>query len=92
MIFQPSDTTYIEKERKKSRKLRSTSWWKNKLSKQICYFCKKKFPISQLTMDHLIPLVRGGKSIKNNIVVSCKSCNSQKQYETIIDQRLKNLK
>ncbi len=92
MTFYPSDTAHIKKEREKARKLRSTSWWKNKISKQLCYFCKKKFSKTQLTMDHLIPLVRGGKSIKNNIVVSCKSCNSQKKYETIVDQRLKKLK
>ena len=92
MIFHPSDTAHIKKERGKARQLRATSWWKSKLNKQICYFCQKKFPKSQLTMDHLIPLVRGGKSIRNNLVVSCKSCNSQKKYETIVDQRLKGLK
>jgi len=31
-------------------------------------------------MDHIIPLIRGGKSTKNNIVAACKSCNSKKKY------------
>ena len=92
MVFQPSDATHIKKEREKARKLRSTSWWRKKLNEQLCYFCKKKYSTSELTMDHLIPLVRGGKSVKNNIVTACKSCNSQKKYETIVDQRLKSLK
>ena len=31
-------------------------------------------------MDHLIPLVRGGKSTKGNLVAACKTCNSKKKY------------
>jgi 5-methylcytosine-specific restriction endonuclease McrA len=31
-------------------------------------------------MDHLVPVVRGGKSTKGNIVVSCKSCNSARKH------------
>ena len=31
-------------------------------------------------MDHLVPLVRGGKSTKGNIVPACKDCNNKKKY------------
>jgi hypothetical protein len=31
-------------------------------------------------MDHVVPLVRGGRSIKNNIVPACKECNNRKKY------------
>ena len=31
-------------------------------------------------MDHVVPLIRGGKSTKGNIVPCCKSCNSAKKY------------
>ncbi len=31
-------------------------------------------------MDHIVPLVRGGKSVKINIVAACKECNSRKKY------------
>jgi 5-methylcytosine-specific restriction protein A len=31
-------------------------------------------------MDHLIPLIRGGKSVKSNIVPACKDCNHKKRY------------
>lgn len=71
----------IEKERKKAKELKKTSWWKNKRASGICYYCKKKFPVQDLTMDHLIPLIRGGKSIKANLVPACKDCNSQKKYK-----------
>jgi len=31
-------------------------------------------------MDHIVPLIRGGKSVKSNIVTACKACNSQKKH------------
>lgn len=31
-------------------------------------------------MDHIVPLIRGGKSVKSNIVTACKTCNSQKKH------------
>jgi 5-methylcytosine-specific restriction endonuclease McrA len=31
-------------------------------------------------MDHIVPLIRGGKSSRGNIVPACKTCNSQKKY------------
>lgn len=31
-------------------------------------------------MDHLVPLSRGGKSSRNNVVPACKECNSRKKY------------
>jgi 5-methylcytosine-specific restriction endonuclease McrA len=34
----------------------------------------------KLTMDHLVPLSRGGKSKKGNLVPACKECNSKKKY------------
>jgi 5-methylcytosine-specific restriction endonuclease McrA len=31
-------------------------------------------------MDHLVPLSRGGRSIKGNLVPACKACNAKKKY------------
>jgi len=31
-------------------------------------------------MDHVLPLSRGGKSRKGNIVPACKECNNNKKY------------
>jgi 5-methylcytosine-specific restriction protein A len=70
----------IKREKIKAQKLRKSQWWKRKRSEGICYFCRKKFPPGELTMDHLIPLIRGGKSNKENIVPACKECNSKKKY------------
>lgn len=66
-------------ERSKARVLRNTQWWKNKKSKGVCAHCENRFAPRDLTMDHLVPIVRGGKSTKGNVVPSCKACNSGKQ-------------
>jgi len=40
-----------------------------------CAYCGKMLPLEQ---DHFIPLSKGGEYTVNNIVPSCKSCNSNK--------------
>ncbi|MDE0518823.1 MAG: HNH endonuclease [Oligoflexia bacterium] len=87
-LFLPTDKAYIKKERQKAKELKKTLWWKNKLNKKECYYCEKKFDIKNLSMDHLVPLVRGGRSTKNNVVVACKKCNSEKKYKTLVEIRL----
>jgi len=70
----------LKKERAKARELRQSQWWKRKRSEGICYFCERKFPPKELTMDHIVPLIRGGKSTKGNTVPACKGCNNKKKY------------
>ena len=31
-------------------------------------------------MDHVVPLVRGGRTLKANVVPSCPECNAKKKY------------
>jgi 5-methylcytosine-specific restriction endonuclease McrA len=68
------------REKQKARDLRASSWWRKKRAAGICYYCGKKFPPDDLTMDHLIPLSRGGSSERFNIVPACKECNNRKKY------------
>ncbi len=70
----------IKRERGKARQLRQSQWWKRRRSEGVCYFCRRKFPPKELTMDHIIPLIRGGKSTKGNVVPSCKECNNKKKH------------
>ena len=70
----------IRQERQKARELRASQWWKRKRSAGICHHCGGKFLPKELTMDHLVPVVRGGKSTKGNVVPSCKKCNSDRKY------------
>ncbi|MBE8221318.1 MAG: HNH endonuclease [Bdellovibrionales bacterium] len=71
-----------KKERAKARDLRHSSWWKNKLQDAICYYCDLKINKEFLTMDHKVPISKGGKSTKNNIVLCCKDCNTKKNQST----------
>lgn len=70
----------LKKERTKTQELRRSQWWKRKRSEGICYFCRKKFNPKELTMDHIVPLIRGGHSTKGNIVPACKECNTKKKH------------
>jgi len=70
----------IRKEKQKARKLRKTRWWQQKCAPGICYYCGKNVGAKNLTMDHVVPLIRGGKSVKNNLVPACKKCNQEKKY------------
>ena len=69
----------IRREKQKAREIRKTQWWKNRRAKNICFYCEKITPAKQLTMDHKIPLTKGGLSMKSNLVPCCKSCNNQKK-------------
>ncbi len=70
----------IRREKEKARRLRQSSWWMRKTQKGECYYCHRKVGRNDLTMDHVLPLSRGGKSRKGNIVPACKECNSKKKY------------
>ncbi len=48
--------------------------------KCMCRYCGKLEIV--LTLDHIIPYIQGGESTLENLVVSCKSCNSKKNGRT----------
>ena len=73
------DDTVLKKERNKARQIRNSQWWKRKRSTGICHYCSRIFNPKELTMDHVIPVSRGGKSEKFNLVPCCKECNTQKK-------------
>ncbi len=79
------DESEIRREKEKARALKASPWWKRRCAKGICYYCGRKFPARELTMDHIVPLSRGGKSIKSNLVPCCKECNTQKKANLLMD-------
>ena len=77
--FDGVDDAAIRRERDKARKLRKSRWWQQKLAAGTCYYCSRQFKSKELTMDHVVPLSRGGRSTKDNLVASCKECNNKKK-------------
>jgi 5-methylcytosine-specific restriction endonuclease McrA len=69
----------IKRERHKAREMRKSQWWKRKCDKGICHYCGRSFPPKALTMDHIVPIARGGKSTRGNVAPCCKECNNRKK-------------
>ena len=46
---------------------------------KFCIYCGAT---KDLTLDHLVPLSRGGAHIQDNLAVACRSCNSCKHTKT----------
>lgn len=80
-----TDPARLKRERDKARELRKSPWWKSKLAAGLCHYCGGKFRPSELTMDHVIPLARGGTSAKGNLVPACRDCNRDKKLSTPVD-------
>ena len=69
----------LKRARHKARELRESQWWKRRLAKGVCHYCGRPTPRKELTMDHIVPVSRGGKSTRGNVVPCCKECNTAKK-------------
>ncbi len=49
-------------------------------------------------MDHIVPIARGGKSVKGNVIPCCKDCNTQKkellpmEWEQFLSKKINPIK
>ena len=89
--YQPADDAHVRRERARARQLRASPWWKAQLAKGVCHYCGQTFSADELTMDHLIPVARGGTSTKGNVVPACFACNQSKAAQTPAEQILESL-
>ncbi len=48
----------------------------------ICQYCLGQFPEKRLTIDHVVPLSRGGRHEWTNVVTACPPCNNKKGDKT----------
>src|SRR5213595_4138497 len=46
--------------------------------RNTCQFCVRVFPSSELTLDHVVPRSRGGRSSWENLVECCYRCNNRR--------------
>jgi 5-methylcytosine-specific restriction endonuclease McrA len=50
--------------------------------RNTCQFCSRTLPASELTLDHVVPRSRGGRSSWENLVACCYKCNNSKGDRT----------
>ena len=50
----------------------------------LCEYCRSqsKYSIDPLVMEHIQPISRGGKTIAENLALSCQTCNNYKYTKT----------
>ena len=54
-----------------------------------CQYCGKRFPTSELSLDHIVPRSRGGEMSWTNIVCCCVKCNVRKGGRTPEEANMK---
>lgn len=57
-----------------------------------CHYCGRKTTTANRHLDHIIPVEAGGINSVDNLVVSCKKCNTEKgkkEYTAYIENRIK---
>jgi 5-methylcytosine-specific restriction endonuclease McrA len=79
------DEEHLRREKNKARELRQSQWWKRQRAKGFCHYCGRRFAARELTMDHVVPISRGGKTTKANVVPCCKDCNNRKKMKLPMD-------
>lgn len=47
-----------------------------------CQYCGSRFPVGELTFDHVVPVSQGGRKDWENIVTACIACNRKKGGRT----------
>jgi 5-methylcytosine-specific restriction endonuclease McrA len=57
-----------------------------------CQYCETELTYSAITIDHVHPQSRGGKTTWKNCVTACKKCNSRKGNKTPEEADMKLLK
>ncbi len=85
------DPAHVKREREKARALRASPWWQDLLRRGVCHYCGRTVGAENLTMDHVVPVARGGKSTRGNCVPCCKACNNAKKAYTPAEMILNDL-
>ncbi|MGE5047605.1 MAG: HNH endonuclease [Deltaproteobacteria bacterium] len=77
---------HVARERERARALRRTAWWQRRIQRGVCAYCGRAVGPRELTLDHVVPVARGGRSVKGNVVPACKECNNRKKLMTPAEQ------
>lgn len=62
-----------------------------------CIYCSKELTHDNASIDHIIPIVKGGTNAQVNLIVCCKECNCERghtdfyeylSYKTELDEKI----
>ena len=56
-----------------------------------CQYCGKQYATTELSIDHVTPRSKGGKSTFENCVVACLACNRKKADKTLEQAKMRLL-
>lgn len=64
---------------------RARIWWRDSVQLEttgeryaLCYLCRCTLSYHTTTLDHVVPLSRGGSHDDTNVRLCCSTCNSRK--------------
>lgn len=59
-----------------ARKVRGNLWFRGT---RCCHWCNKRFESEDsATIDHVVPLSKGGSNRQDNLVLACEECNAER--------------
>ncbi len=58
----------------------------------VCQYCGRHFPSSELSLDHVVPRSKGGPASWENLVCACVRCNNKKGGRTPKQAHMKLIK
>lgn len=56
----------------------TSDYWLKIMNGRRCYLCDNVFQTNDLTIDHVLPKIKGGSRACNNLMPACRHCNTLK--------------
>jgi len=53
-----------------------------------CQYCGARPPREEMTIDHIVPRSRGGKTVWENVVLACSACNARKGHRLLSESSM----